>query len=240
MSYRQLTCATILGAAITFAGCGGPVLLNANNSERHLAHGCQNIDPAQSYPNVHWDLYNTTSMSVLSAAVRDSLLHSNPDGSSQTILGHMPEESTYCLVVTESMNDVTGIVYEEIGDLGFAFQLSNPQTGEFVTKTRDVIRGSENRSFSVRWQETYYAYLQENSEGGTEIRVFRDIWISRPWEGEWSNYIKERSNGYKETAVLIQIHRRLAHKYWAPIPPTLDENPTARPYYSRVAFLRKG
>lgn len=207
---------------VVLTGCAsGPQLLDENEASQPLAFACRNVDPMQGSFEVDWRDYNTTPWSVLSAALRHSTVDPNPINAGTSILSNMPTDRTYCMVFPEPLDVVASTAYEEIEALGFDFQLSSPSTGEFVSTTREDHDGSQTNLNigSVKWRETYYVHVMDNIEGGTDLRVFRDIWIARPFEGEWSRYIREQSNGRKEAAILLRVNSRLEEKNYGVAPP---------------------
>lgn len=226
-----MTMPVIIVASILLVGCAsGPSVITSGEAGRPMAFDCKNIDPEQEAGEFPPDYsYSTTWGSVWSAALRDSTVDIDPISAGTSVLAQMPSDGTYCLVFPDSEQLVSSVVYDTLRNLGVKFALSNPDSGEFVSTTVENVNGNMFDIYledpttkpTSKWQETYYVHVTGNIEGGTDLRVFRDIRISRPFEGEWSRFIRETSNGKKEAWVLLRTDERLAKGDKPPVPPKI-------------------
>ena len=207
-------------AGFILASCvAPPPTLKIAATDRPLAHECKNVDPTTKPQPFTREFYRTASNSVISAAVRHSSIDRVPIDVGSTILAQMPPDQTFCMVYPESMKSVVNTVYDTVSSLGFSFQLSSPLSGEFVTVSEENSHGTltdallkrEPSKPTVVWRETYFFHISENIEGGTDLRVFRDVWIKRKWEGKFTRFIREQSDGWNESWILLRVKVRLAN-----------------------------
>ena len=208
-----------------------PLTVTKNTSERPLVHDCKNVNPNQKIAKFDRDFYHTTWGSVWSAALRYKTIDKNPVGAGTTILTHMPADKTYCMYFPESKQLVVNTVYDSLDQLGLDFQLSSPTSGELVTETFQNGHGN-----FAKWRETYYLHISENIEGGTDLRVFRDIWIARKDGGNWSRFIRETSDGQNEAWIVLRVNERLANKDFGSSAPQIGDSLGIRENMSHEAM----
>lgn len=221
----------------------GPLIMEASKNGRPLVYDCKNVNPNQEINNFDREFYHTTNGSAWSEARRYKTIDENPIGVGTTILTHMPSEGTYGMFFPEPKELVTSTVYDTVRQLGFNFQLSSPSSGEFVTETVANSHGSladqlMNREHSeaeatVKWRETYYLHVSENIEGGTDLRVFRDVWIARKDEGDWTRFIRAMSDGQNEAWIVLRVNKRLGNKDFGRSPPNIGGQEGIRQSMSR-------
>jgi hypothetical protein len=205
---------------VLLASCAGrsnsPLLrINDSDGEGLMAYSCNNVSKNQNIPDYNTKSYMSTRGSVYSEIFRSVTIHVKTVSAGSTLLAKMPPEKTFCVVVPyefENVSEATaGVAYL----LGIDLVKNSVTTGEFETEyiaRQHDLTNPMTRMFGAKWKVKYLIFVSENIVHGTDVRVYRDLSISRvdkSAEGGWSPFLTARSDGHNETWFLLTVLKQL-------------------------------
>ena len=181
-----------------------------------LAHNCKNVRRDQIPGEYITNFYLTTWGSVFAEALKNSTIIENPATGGTTILARMPAENTFCMVYPSDFETTSSAVAATVGYLSLPMKLSSEKSGEFETEFD--YKEHDNTGImksDAKWRVRFLIFISDNIEGGTDVRVYRDIAISRgdanAPDGR-SPYISATSDGHNEAWYLLQVDKYLTGK----------------------------
>ena len=217
--------ATLLLAILLLTGCSsGPVLRkNSSDGEGAFVPGCSNVSRADHSLKFLTGSYLTTWSSALgegsAQGVLEGLGDEGFDTSDEEVLAlafdWLPESEVFCRVFEFETRSVFALVEGMLPAYGYSWQYLNPQEGllwtAYVYRSHAPIlppcTNCPEPNPTAKWKDRYFIDIKPHSNGGSIVRVHRNIEISRRTRGDWSGYIRAVSSGHNEAAILNQIDR---------------------------------
>lgn len=213
------------------SGCSGitPTIERPTPENRgKLIVGCSNVSRSDDSREFVTDYYLTTWMSAPRAGAAQGLyegleeapLDMTPEERKQSIFGRLPPSDIYCRRFAAHPNVVFSIAETMLQEYGYDWEYKNPDDGllwsGFVHRAapafgKTVICDDDCDGINPnrKWRDKYRIDIKPNNLGGSDVRVHREIRISRPMDGGWSDYQLNQSVGYNEAVILNQIETEL-------------------------------
>jgi len=221
--------ATIVTALLLVActSPGAPDLRTEGDASDPLIPNCQNVSPT-----AHVEQFNTTDYlttwgsawlegaaqgfgeglsggGAMADAVHNAVLHPSSGGNAE-IFNNLPAfVEPFCRSYDAGVPAVSEAVEQTLQETGYPVQVSNTQTGVFMT-------GYVNRAQPMAlWRDDYVVTVTPAGPR-TEVKVLRSVFISR----DGTTYNQGISAGQNETWIFEQIAERLEQMKSAPPPQT--------------------
>lgn len=210
---------------IWLAGCtspGAPTIVDSpKKAGGPYAYNCKNVSKEHEVSRYVTAYYMTTYGSVYKEGPLGSLINANTETiiASSDLSALMPEDNTYCMSFDREFAEVVRAVAKALPRLRIAVEIKEVSKGEFVTAfaKRQHTKGLSAKS-PAKWRVRYLIKVTDSVTGATDVRVYREIYISRPLRmlseeyksrGGYSRYNKAVSNGHNEAWFLWQVKQRL-------------------------------
>jgi hypothetical protein len=199
---RSVTAALVLTALLsgcaTGPGPGAPVLrADEADGEGPMLIGCSNVSRKTQTAGYIVDSY----LSTWDSAVREGTF---PQVAA--MLDATPRSDIFCMSYAASPRKVSRIVAQTLPLLGYPIQQANEATGNFET-------GFVARQHAMaRWRDRYLISVHARGADRTVVRIYRDLFISRPFGGSYSDYNQARSVGHNEAWILLRIAKELGER----------------------------
>lgn len=206
----------LIGTALIFgAGCTSapfaPRLVEASRAEQYLAVArCRNVAKEQILEGLITDSYLTTWGAVYGEVGHSVTELNQPIAEAGTsILFKMPPNKTFCMGFETTFEEVIRAVEDTRDMLGSEFLIAKPASGEY--ETNYVLRSA--RLGATQWKEKYFIFVSPNLVAGTDVRVYREVLISREraQPGRKREFFESTSVGHNEAWYLLQLSERLTN-----------------------------
>ena len=188
-----------------------------------LIVGCSNVSRSDDSREFNTDYYLTTWMSAPRAGaaqgvyegLEEAPLDLTLEERKQLIFDRLPPSHIYCRRFDAHPDVVFSIAETMLQEYGYDWEYKNPDDGllwsGFVHRAAPpfgktvVCDDCDGINPNRKWRDRYRIDIKPNSLGGADVRVHREVRISRPMDGGWSDYQLNQSVGYNEAVILNQI-----------------------------------
>ena len=184
-------------------GPGAPLLRTSpDDGEGPMIPNCKNVSAAAKVDDYITGSYLTTWGSVHKEA--NSAASIRYFGIDLTGQGN---SNSYCRSYAANANQVFETINNILPLLGNKVLRADKDSGKFKTDFIDRQHGM------ARWKDRYYIFVESINEDETVVRIFREVYISRPYKGDWSPYVEAISVGHNEAWILTKIDQLLVQQY---------------------------
>lgn len=216
---------------LVVSGCsGGPgaplVRTSPTDGEGPLVPDCENIASDDTTRTFITDRYLTTWASASREGSAEGLYQGatkNLEGIRDEDIqmfayGLLPSSATFCKVYTANPNGIFRIVSDLMPQFGYELKYAKKASG--IIGTRYVYRAHPDVTWkcvgcaesqvlqrsNAKWKDRYILRIEPGKNDLAVVKVFRDVYVSRRSEGEWSDYIRATSVGHNEAVILNRIN----------------------------------
>ena len=221
---------SFLLVVLQLTGCvSGPVIRESStDGEGAIIPGCANVSRSDNTREFLTEYYLTTWSSAFREGAAQGILeglgHMGSDGTDPETIAlafdWLPESEIFCRVFDSQTSPVFAFVERMLPKYGYSWRYLNPQEGllwtDYVYRSQAPIlpnwlscTGCSEPNPMAKWKDRYLIDIKPHKNGGSIVRIHRDIAISRRTRGDWSGYIRAISSGHNESAILSEIDRGL-------------------------------
>ena len=198
-----------LTLTILLSGCASNSssfgLLKEDTETQLLVLDCKNVDKRQDIADLITDEALLSAKSFFSELGKYTTRNSKPLARADiTLLSRMPPDKTYCMNLETTYAEANRAIVEVLRRLNDEIVSADSSFGEYETQYRLVSKGPIKQ-----WKEKYLVFATESMEGGVDVRVYREILMSRekPAKGEDRAFYEAISNGQNEAWFLLELAR---------------------------------